>query len=117
MSRKITSEQHDEAFRILRAEYYQAVRSIAEEALKIEGEGRRDDCMHSAVDGSSWTIYTNRALQVLLVSDNSHAFDEDGWELDPTKGLLGSVSTAAFAAMTADVRECMDALLQFPEAS
>jgi hypothetical protein len=76
MARDITEQQHDEAVRVLRAEYYSAVRGIVEEALEELGRGNitgregLDEWLWQSIDGSYWVIYTHANFQVIFVSDN-----------------------------------------------
>jgi len=117
---RITEEQHDEAMRVLRAEYYQSVRGIAEELAERVKDGElfrgraikdRDDwetAIHESVDSSHWVIYTHANFQVLLCSDNHDAYSEEYGE-PPVQGDSINWGALAFAAMERDVRQQIDA--------
>jgi hypothetical protein len=107
---QITVEQAD---RVLRQDYWDAVRSIATEAEEnvksgeIEDEDGLTEWLEQSVDGSSWVIYTRKNFQVLLYSDNESAFVDDFG----ADGLVkdGDVNWAglAYMAMLADVRSIL----------
>lgn len=111
---RISEQQHDEAMRVLRAEYYQAVRDIVKEADRAikDGEITNDeelnDWVHQTVDGSYWVIYTHANFQLLLVTDNHDAYSEDFGEAPVRDGNI-NWAALAYAAMERDVREQMDA--------
>lgn len=106
---RITEEQHEDAMRVLRAEYYQGVRSIAEDLERRvkEGEIRDQDGLEEALDqdvgGSYWVIYTHANLQVLLIS-NHDAYSED-FDMAPVEDNYINWAAAAFAALKRDVHE------------
>lgn len=108
MSREITEKQHDEAVRVLRAEYYQSVRSIVEEGMGQIKEGHitdregLDEYLDQSVDGSYWVIYTHANFQVLFVSDNHDAYMEDFGE-PPVEGSDIKWAALAYAAMRRDI--------------
>lgn len=110
----ITEKQHEEAVRVLRAEYYQAVRSIVEEAkgeIKSGNISDRDgleEYVNQSVDGSYWVIYTHANFQVIFVSDNHDAYMEDFGEA-PVEGSDIKWAALAYAAMMRDVHELMGA--------
>lgn len=114
MAREITERQHDEAVRVLRAEYYQAVRDIVEEAMDEIKDGRipdregLDEYLHQSVDGSHWVIYTHANFQVIFVSDNQDAYTEDFGEA-PVEGGDVNWAAMAFAAMKRDVDDLVGA--------
>jgi len=103
---RITEEQHDEAMRILRAEYYQGVRSIAQDVINRvkEGEEEEDDVIHEEVNGSYWVIYAHANFQVLMCSDHHDAYSEDYGE-PPVQGSDINWAALAYAAMARDVGE------------
>lgn len=113
-SREISEQQHEEAMRILRAEYFQGVRSIVGElqsAIKdgeITSEDELNDRVHQNVDGSYWVIYTHANFQVLMCSDNHDAYSEEYGEA-PVEGSDIKWAALAFAAMERDVRDLMGA--------
>jgi hypothetical protein len=111
---RITEEQHDEAMRVLRAEYYQSVRGIAATLAERVKDGEITDrdgfeqAIHESVDGSYWVIYTHANFQVLLCSDNHDAYSEEYGE-PPVQGDSINWAALAFAAMERDVRQQIDA--------
>ena len=115
-SREISETQHDDAMRVLRAEYYQGVRSIAEAlAQRVKdkdfGSASQDewqDAIDQAVDGSYWVIYTHANFQVLMCSDNHDAYSEDFGE-PPVSGNDINWAALAYAAMKRDVQQQIDA--------
>jgi hypothetical protein len=92
----------DESIRTLRAAYYTAVKSLAEEVMddsNWQGTGERSDRIHESVDGSEWVIYTWRNRVVALVSDNSSE------ALDEIESHDNIEAVRAYYAMRADVAE------------
>jgi len=114
MARDITEKQHDEAVRVLRAEYYSAVRSIVDEALEelgrgdIDGRAGLDEYLHQSIDGSYWVIYTHANFQVIFVSDNHDAYMEEYGE-PPIQGGDINWAALAFGAMQRDVQQLLNA--------
>jgi hypothetical protein len=106
---RITEAQHDDAMRVLRAEYYQGVRSAAESVAELVAEGMdENDATHQVVDGSYWVIYTHANFQVLMCSDHHDAYSEEYGE----PALSGSDinwAALAYAAMAQDVGEQVQA--------
>lgn len=111
---RITEGQHDEAMRVLRAEYYQGVRSIVHEAARaikdgeISNDSELSDWIHQTVDGSYWVIYTHANFQVLMCSDHHDAYSEDYGE-PPVQGDSINWAALAYEAMARDVQEQMSA--------
>jgi hypothetical protein len=107
---KITEAEHDDAMRVLRAEYYQGVRTLAETvASLVKDEGMDEsDALHQTVDGSYWVIYTHANFQVLMCSDHHDAYSEDFGE-PPVSGNDINWAALAYAAMARDVSEQVDA--------
>jgi hypothetical protein len=107
---RITEQQHDEAINTLRAEYYQGVRSIAEDLARAVKDGEiknQDDWetrIHQEVDGSHWIIYAHANFQVLMCSDNHDAYVEDFGE-PPISNNEINWAALAFQAMDHDVRQ------------
>jgi hypothetical protein len=106
---RITEEQHDDAMRVLRAEYYQGVRGIARSvAARIKEGEEPGDVIHEEVDGSYWVIYTHANFQVLMCSDHHDAYSEDFGE-PPVEGDSINWAALAYATMARDVNEQVDA--------
>lgn len=107
---RITDEQHEDAMRVLNAEYYQGVRGIAEELAQRVKDGEIKDqdgwqqAMHEAVDGSYWVIYTHANFQVLMCSSHHDAYSENFGEA-PVTGSDINWAALAFAALEQDVQE------------
>lgn len=103
----ITTDQADSR---LRAEYFEAVASFAEDAENevkngnITDEDDYREYIEQSVDGSSWVIYTANALQVLRYCGNHDAYTDEFGEV-PMQGSEINWSALAYAAMLEDVRE------------
>ena len=106
---RITETQHDEAMRVLRAEYYQAVRGLAQEAIERAKTGEdMNDALHELIDGSYGVIYTHANFQVLMCSDHHDAYSENFGE-PPVSGSDINWAALAYAAMEQDVQEQIQA--------
>jgi hypothetical protein len=104
-------EQHDDAMRVLRGEYYHGVLHAAREVDRlVKNEGMEEgDALHQVVDGSYWVIYTHANFQVLMCSDHHDAYMEDFGDV-PTEGRDGlNWAALAYAAMARDVSERLGA--------
>jgi hypothetical protein len=105
---------HDDAMRVLRAEYYGVVRGIVEDlkarvaAGEIASEDALNDAVHQEVDGSYWVIYTHANFQVLLCSDHHDAYFEEYGEAPIVDGDI-NWAALAFATLERDVRDQMGA--------
>ena len=106
----------EQAMNLLRRAYYSTIRDMAEDLKKrIEDDEISDrealsDAVHEDVDGSQWVIYTYRAQQVILASDNDSAYaDEFGGEGIVTDGNI-NWSVLAYGAMQRDLYEQLDAI-------
>jgi hypothetical protein len=114
MARDTTEKQHDEAVRVLRAEYYSGVRVIVDDAMEeikrggIESREGLDEYLWQSIDGSYWVIYTHANFQVIFVSDNHDAYMEDYGE-PPVEGGDIKWAALAFAAMRRDVDQLVGA--------
>lgn len=107
---KTSEAEHDNAMRVLRAEYYAGVRGLAQEVdnlVKNEGMDEQD-ALHQVVDGSYWVIYTHANFQVLMCSDHHDAYSEDFGE-PPVSGSEINWAALAYAAMARDVSEQVQA--------
>ncbi len=107
---RTSEEQHDDAMRVLNAEYYEGVRGLAQEVKNlVENEGMDEgDALHQVVDGSYWVIYTHANFQVLMCSSNHDAYSEDFGE-PPVSGSDINWAALAYAAMARDVSERLNA--------
>lgn len=103
----ITDEDVEDAVRVLRAHYYQEVRSYADDILAAvkSGEITNDEQLRERitqdVDGSARVIYTYKSRLGLLVSDNDDAYEEEFGE--PTNDVAAQMSMA----MQRDVSEAI----------
>ena len=106
---------HDDAMRVLRAEYYGGVRGITEDLKarvasgEIASEDALSDAIQQEVDGSYWVIYTHANFQVLLCSDHHDASFEEYGEVPLAADGNVNWAALAFAALERDVRDQMDA--------
>jgi hypothetical protein len=107
---RTSEEQHDDAMRVLNAEYYEGVRGLAQEVDRlIKDEGMDEgDALHQVVDGSYWVIYTHANFQVLMCSSNHDAYTEDFGDV-PMQGRDVNWAALAYAAMAQDVSERLNA--------
>ena len=111
---RITEEQHDDAMRVLRAEYYQSVRGMTEDLKRAIKDGEVTDqesletWIQQSVDGSYWVIYTHANFQVLMCSNNYDAYSEDFGE-PPLSGSDINWAALAYAAMQRDLQQQIDA--------
>lgn len=113
---RITEEQHEDAMRVLRAEYYDGVRGIAESVAARVKEGQEEsEVIHEVVDGSHWVIYTHANFQVLMCSDHHDAYSEEYGE-PAVSGNDINWAALAYAAMARDVSEQVGAESRVDEA-
>lgn len=107
---KTSEAEHDDAMRVLRKEYYDGVRGLAEEvASRVKDDGEEEsDVIHEVVDGSYWVIYTHANFQVLMCSDHHDAYSEDFGEA-PVSGDTIDWAALAYAAVARDVSEQVSA--------
>lgn len=115
--RKAKEDRREEGTRLIRADYYDSIRSFAAEALDNVKRGELtttddlDRWLHETADGTDWVIYTHKALLVLLASDSWEAYEDEmggGPEDSGEDSISGLVSTYAFFAVCADIRESPD---------
>ena len=105
----------DQAMTLMRRAYYGTIRDMAEDIKKaIENDEISDsdalrERIHEDCDGSQWVIYTFKAQQVCMASDNDGAYAEDFGD----EGIVrdGSInwSALAYAAMERDIYEQLEA--------
>jgi hypothetical protein len=111
---RITDEQHEDAMRVLRAEYYQGVRGIAQDFARAVKDGEITDqdgmreWLHQTIDGSYWVIYTHANFQVLMCSDHHDAYSEEFGEA-PVQDEDINWAALAFAALGRDVNDQISA--------
>lgn len=104
------------AYSILRADYYRDIRDIAEDIRSriVSGEladwEAVDTDMHETIDGCQRVTYTREAQETVMLSDNSDAVFEAGYEADSIISD-GSVdySRMAYFAVHQDVMEQLSA--------
>lgn len=105
-------EARELAWSILRADYWSDVRGIADsvrEAIKdgeVTDDSELSDRIWEECDGSARIIYTARAMEVLLISDNADAYVEEMGSLeDVANGDSIRWEVLAFYAFCQDVQE------------
>ncbi len=105
-----TEADVEAALRVLRADYYSDVNSVAEGVLERmieEGEGAElSDIMHEAIDGTQRVIYTMQAQVGLICSDNEDACVDATGEV-PVQGNAINWSAMMYYAMEQDVTEAL----------
>jgi hypothetical protein len=107
--RATSEEQHNNAMRVLRKEYYDGVRGLAQQVAERVGEGAdENDALHEVVDGSYWVVYTHANFQVLMCSDHHDAYTDDYGE-PAIAGTAIDWAALAYAAMGRDVSEQVQA--------
>jgi hypothetical protein len=111
---RITEEQHDDAMRVLRAEYYQGVRGITQELAdrikdgEIKDQEGLDQALNETIDGSYWVIYTHANFQVILCTDHHDEYMEQTGEAPVSDGSINWAALAYYAMMR-DVQDQMSA--------
>lgn len=103
-----------------RAEYWQTVASIAQEAKEAEARGEdAHDYIHESVDGSYYVIYTPANLIALQEGDNEDAaFENMGDDALADCRSYGDVmQRLAYWAMLADVEAAFSDLPDAEEAA
>lgn len=98
----------DLADRIKCADYWRAVRSLAEFVANSVREGRElDEALHETVDGSQWVIYTRRNFDVLRYCSNHDAYTDETGEPPTTDGKEVNWAALAYCALLEDVRDAI----------
>ena len=111
---RITEEQHDDAMRVLRAEYYQGVRSITQELAgrikdgEITTQDGLEQALQKSIDGSYWVIYTHANFQVILCTDHHDEYMEQTGEAPVSDNTI-NWAVLAYYAMMRDVQDQMSA--------
>lgn len=106
----------DTALTVLRRDYYQDVRGVAEEMREriLSGEIGSPEALHDAVnesvDGHQRVIYPALAREAIVLSDNRDAYEEYGTIADLPPATWAEVM--AHTAMRQDVVECMASVLE-----
>ena len=104
-----------QAIGLMRRAYYGMIRDLSQEIIKaihddeITDSDALQDRIHEDCDGSQWVIYTFKAQQVLLASDNDGAYADDFGEEGIVKDGAINWSGLAYAAMARDLSEQLDA--------
>ena len=84
--------------------YFAAVQEIANDAREREAEGYDlSDSIYEMVDGSSWIIYTHKALKVLEYTSNEDALFDGPNALMDADSFSDAITRMAFYAMMQDV--------------
>lgn len=97
----------DFADRIKRADYWHAVRSLAESVADSVREGQElDEALHQTVDGSAWVIYTRSNFDVLRYCGNHDAYTDEMGEVPTDSGSVNWAALAYFALLE-DVRDAI----------
>lgn len=98
-------------------EYWQTVKSIAEEALQEypDDENAQGDYVRESVDGSYWIIYYHANEVVLEASHNEPDGDEVRSMSDPSADWRQMRMLAAYLAMELDVLEALQELREEAE--
>jgi hypothetical protein len=116
---KTHDEQLEDARRVLRADYWNDVRSVVDDvksdisSRSLVTEDEVTEYIDQAVDGHQRVIYTYKALECLLFSDNEDAYPDQVGEM-PSAESGGNWSTLAYYAFRQDVVDVLgdiDALL------
>lgn len=109
----VDDEIEHAALGILRASYWQSVRSYADEIVRdaidradeiTDRDEWLDTTIHEYADGSQWIIYHWRARLVLLASDHANEH-EDAIDFREAGSLDNVLAMAAYLAMRADIAE------------
>ena len=104
-------QQRDEAWRILRANYWQDVRGVitwtrdAVRSGEIVDEDGLHDWLHETVDGHARVILTHLAMETLLVSDNADAVADTFSEVPMFDRDAVNWGAMAYYAFQRDVEE------------
>ncbi len=105
------SDKREEAYCILRADYWQDVRNFcrwAGEAVdngEIKDEEQLDEWLWCTLDGHQRVIYTYLAMETLLVSESADAHVEEYGEVPLLDKDAINWSVLAFSAFRRDVLE------------
>ena len=104
-----TDREIDDALRVLRADYWDEVRGIADDVERAVKNGEiasQDDLyeyVSQSVDGQQRVIYTQQARLGLCFTDHVDSYEEETGEKPPT------VEAQMFWAMVSDVQSMLPA--------
>jgi hypothetical protein len=106
-----SDEQIDDAKRVLIADYWTSIRSIAKGLADEVRKGdvhpsRVDDRIHETADGSHWVIYTYANYHAIMCSDHDpwEDVEDDDNGLDPRNAM----SVLAYYCVRNDLREQLE---------
>lgn len=113
-----SDSQVDEAKRVLRADYWTSIRSLAKGLAEEIRKGELapedvEDRLHEDADGSYWTIYTHANYQAIMCSDHD-PWDDVRDSGEPVSGdVCNGQPTAvlAYYCVRHDTREQLEAEL------
>ncbi len=94
----------EDAVRLIRADYYSDVLSMAKDLASRMKSGEVEDfgdALHDDVDGCARVIYTYQAKLGLLASDNEDAAEEEGADATSPEARM-------YYALQADIRDTLD---------
>jgi len=93
-------------------EYWDTVRSLAEQVVsECEDQDEFYDRACERVDGSSYIIYYSENMVVLQCSNNEDSFEDQGIELETSRGWRHILTQIAFWAMLQDVMEALEMII------
>jgi len=93
-------------------EYWDTVRSLAECIVdECEDQDEFYDRAFEIVDGSSYVIFYSKNMVVLQCSNNDGAFEDQGIELETSRGWRHILTQVAFWAMLQDVMEALEMII------
>lgn len=114
--RKSDEKAFEDGERVALARYHHDMRDFAKEILE-EAKGQFedydearewiDDRVHETADSVDRVIYTHKALQTLVYSDNWLAVEDVG--LESGDDLTRMITVAAFYAVRSDIENYIDA--------
>lgn len=88
--------------------YWADIKSYGEDLKDRFKAGEIDDmydAVHETVDGSQWIIYYSRNLEVLNNTRHEDNIEDQGMELDTSKGWRNIITQVAYWAMVGDVED------------
>lgn len=94
-------------------EYFKTVEFLA---TSIKDEWKQDNDLevferiHELIEGNHYVIYYSANIEVLQASNNEDAFEDQGGELDTSKGWRSILTQVAYFAMWQDVMDKLEEL-------